>query len=247
MKVFLAGLASRMKDNEDKLKDVSYVLESFYGIEKKPLILERIKNKKWKMFLLDSGAFTFMNSFKGKINWEVYINSYIDFINKYDIQYFFELDIDVIVGYENVKKIRKYIEQRTGKKCIPVWHKSRGLDEFITMCKEYSYVSIGGIVIGEITRKEYKYFPKLIKIAHDNNCKIHGLGFTNTKLLHKYPFDTVDSTSWLSGGRFGQLHLFNGSYIESKTNKEKRAKTKEVDKHNLNEWIKFQKYADKHL
>lgn len=248
MKVFLAALSGHWRYYEDILENVDYVLESFYGIEKKPFILEKIKKKKWKMFLLDSGAFTFMNSFKGTVNWEKYINSYIDFINKYDIQYFFELDIDVIVGYENVKKIRKYIEQRTGKKCIPVWHKSRGLDEFIAMCKEYDYVSIGGIVIGEITRADYKYFPQFIKIAHENNCKIHGLGFTNTKELQKYQFDTVDSTSWLAGQKFGQLQQFNGKYMDSKVFKNKRVHDlKAITRHNIQEWLKYQKYADRCL
>ena len=70
------------------------------------------------------------------------------------------------------------------------------------------------------------------------------MGFTATKDLYKYHFDSVDSTNWLSGGRFGQLHIFNGKYIESKSFKNKRAKNyKKIDEHNLKEWIKFQKYA----
>ena len=28
-----------------------------------------------------------------------YLQRYIDFINKYDVKYFFELDIDAVVGY----------------------------------------------------------------------------------------------------------------------------------------------------
>ena len=86
-------------------------------------------------FLLDSGAFTFMNQKSKKINFEQYIEQYIEFINKYDIKYFFELDVDVIFGHEKVKEIRKYIEQKTNKKTIPVWHKSRGIEEYIKFSK----------------------------------------------------------------------------------------------------------------
>ena len=244
MKIFLAATSSR-EDAPGILK-IPYILESFYSL-KNEKTLKRILKYPKENFLLDSGAFTFMNNCKGKVDFNEYLDRYIEFINRYDIKYFFELDVDSIIGYENVKQLRKRLEYETNKQCIPVWHKSRGLDDFVAMCKEYSYVSIGGIVVKELTRKDWAMFPKLIQIAHKHNCKIHGLGFTATKELHKYHFDSVDSTNWLSGGRFGQLHLFNGSYIESKSFKNKRAKYKEIDEHNIGEWIKFQKYADKHL
>lgn len=242
MKIFLASTSSR-ESMGNVLLDIPYILESFYTIRNEKTLKRILKYNK-ENFLLDSGAFTFMNNQKGKINFEKYLDDYIAFINKYDIKYFFELDIDVVVGYEKVKEMRKRLERETGKKCIPVWHKTRGLQDFIKICKEYSYIAIGGIVIKEISKKEWVNFTKLIEIAHRNNCRIHGLGFTATKDLYKYHFDSVDSTNWLSGGRFGQLHIFNGKYIESKSFKNKRAKNyKKIDEHNLKEWIKFQKYA----
>ena len=246
MKVFLASTSSREQMGEQLLK-IPYILESFYTVNNKNT-LKRIEQYDNEHFLLDSGAFTFMNNFNGTVNWKEYIDKYIDFINQYDIKYFFELDIDVLVGYKKVKEYRKYLELKTQKKCIPVWHKSRGLEDWKQITKEYDYVAIGGIVIKEIKQSDYKYFIPLLKIARQNNCKVHGLGFTNTQKLDRYSFYSVDSTNWLSGGRFGQLHIFNGKYIESKSFKNKRAKDyKEIDTHNLNEWIKFQKYAEKNL
>lgn len=241
MKIFLAGIESSGK--LIKTEKPSLVLFSFASVNN--FCVEYIRSKECKDYLLDSGAFTFMNSNK-TTNWQAYIDSYIDFINKNDIKHFFELDIDSIVGYEKVKQIRKYIEQKTGKKCIPVWHKSRGKEEFIKMCGEYDYVAIGGIVTKEIKKTEYKFFKWFITEAHKRGCKIHGLGFTPTKSLSEYKFDSVDSTNWLSGARFGSLYYFNGRYIQSKNFENKRAK-KEISVHNLREWIKFQKYADKNL
>ncbi len=58
---------------------------------------------------------------------------------------FFELDIDRIVGLEKVEEFRRRIESKTGKQSIPVWHSNRGWQYFVNMCKEYNYVSIGGI------------------------------------------------------------------------------------------------------
>ena len=245
MRVYLAATSSRESMSEE-LNNVHYILESFYTINNAKT-LNRINKLNKENFLLDSGAFTFMNNYKGKINWQEYIDKYADFIISNNIKYFFELDIDSIVGYSKVKEYTNYLETKVGRQCIPVWHKSRGIDNWKEITKKYKYVAIGGIVIKEIKPEDYKYFIELIKIAHKNNCKVHGLGFTVTRELKKYHFDSVDSTNWLSGGRFGQLHNFNGEYIESKSYKNKRAKYKQIDSHNLKEWIKFQEYADKYL
>lgn len=242
MKIFLAGTCCR--DKEENLKNIPYILESFYYFKEfqKPLL------KSTKMFLLDSGAFTFMNK-KPNIDINTYIDRYIGFINENDIKYFFEMDIDSIVGYNKVLQIRKKIEDQTKKKTIPVWHISRGLDDFIKTTKEYDYIAIGGIVTKEIKRNQYPIFKKLIKIAHGNKCKVHGLGFTSLKELPQYHFDSVDSSSWLSGGRFAQIYRFNGkTLIQYKKPQGKKMKHYSiVDNYNLLEWIKFQKYAETHL
>lgn len=250
MKICLAGTYAITQNNRKYIEKVDYMLESFYYISEWQIPF--IKQK--KLFLLDSGAFTFLNNQKkGNIDWKKYIDRYIDFINKYDVKYFFELDIDGILGYDNVKKIREYIESKTHKKSIPVWHKSRGLEEWKNLVKEYDYVAIGGIVTKEIKSNEYKYFNALLKIAKENKCKVHGLGFTGLKQIPKYKFYSVDSTSWKSGSRFGTLYNFkNDTLIQIKKPNGCRAKSKggwyeKVELLNLEEWIKFQKYAEKKL
>lgn len=245
MKVFLAGTSvfSRYKD---ELYNIDYILESFYAVEEWQMPV--IKNA--KMFLLDSGAFTYMNSLKdSKINWDDYIERYAEFINKNNIDYFFELDIDSLVGLSEVERLRHKLETLTHKPAIPVWHKSRGIDYYKGMCRDYNYISIGGIVIHEIKKPDYGNFIPMLKYAKEHNCNVHGLGFTPTKELKKYPFFSVDSTNWLSGGRFGTLQMFNGNYIECRSFKtqNKKAIWKDINIHNLREWIKFQKYADIYL
>lgn len=242
MNVFLAGAYTR----EDAFvgKDIDYMLESFYYVL--PWQIERIPQM--KMFLLDSGAFTFMNG-TGTADFDDYLTRYIDFINKYEIKYFFELDVDNVVGYEKVKEYRRRLEEGTGKKCIPVWHKSRGKAEFIKMCEEYDYVAIGGIVTKEITKEQYSCFPWFISEAHKRGCRIHGLGFTDTNLLPLYHFDSVDSTAWLSGSCFGRVYYFDGNVIKRKTppKGKKTVHYKLLDDHNINEWLKYQRYAAQNL
>ena len=244
MKVFLAGTSARIYFEE--IFESPYVLESFAYFDER----QKKQFQTAKMFLLDSGAFTFMNGSKdGKVDFDSYLERYIKFINKNDIKYFFELDIDSVVGYDKVKEYRRILERKTGRRCIPGWHKSRGLDDFIQTAKKYDYMAIGGIVTREIKRSEYDNFIPLLKIAHHYGCKVHGLGFTNTKLLHKYKFDSVDSTSWISGSRFATAHKFNGRNIEAVRHMDKRRieDYNILDRHNIREWIKFQHFADCYL
>ena len=200
-------------------------------------------------FLLDSGAFTFMtNAKQAKIDWEEYIKKYADFINRNKIKNYFELDVDNIVGYDKVKEYRKKIERLTGTPVIPVWHKSRGKEEFLKMCDEYDYVAIGGIVTKEITKDQYPFFTWFINEAHKRGCKIHGLGFTSLDGILKYKFDTVDSTAWTTGNRFGYIYKFNGKTMTKiDVPRGKRLNGRLAAINNFSEWIRFQQYADKNL
>lgn len=250
MEIYLADSESRAKqmnetNKESNIFNGTNLLMSYYYCNE---FSEKVVIPSCDSFMLDSGAFTFFSSGK-HVDWNDYIEKYAEFVVRNDIKLFFELDIDVLIGYENVLRLRKKLESLANRKCIPVWHKSRGLDEFVKMCKEYDYVAIGGIVTKEINSKEYKYFPKLIKIAHDNGAKIHGLGFTSLVGITKYHFDSVDSTAWISGNRFGHIYMFNGKTIIKHDKKEGQriADTKKLAVHNFNEWVKFAKYAKYNL
>ena len=98
--------------------------------------------------------------------------------------------------------------------------------------------------------KKYEaLFPWFIQQAHKRGTKIHGLGYTNLKGLHKYRFDSVDSTAWLYGNRGGYLYKFNPrtGLLEQLSKTGCRLKSREGAVSNFNEWVKFGKYAETHL
>tara|TARA_R110002051_G_scaffold97960_1_gene168061 strand:+ start:335 stop:1087 length:753 start_codon:yes stop_codon:yes gene_type:complete len=250
MKVYLAGASTGKKYFYNGASD--FVLMSF--MESKSVDFNKIK---CESILLDSGAFTFMNSRKNsKIDWDEYIDKYSSFINKYNIKLFFELDIDSLVGLKEVERLRSKLERQTNKKSIPVWHKSRGLKYWENMCQEYNYISIGGIVTKEIKQTEYKFFAPMLKIAKENNCKVHALGFTRTRKLHLYKFYSVDSTNWITT-RFNIFYKYDNinNIMQSQkkinnTNNKLRVSKEKRDEYNIfqiKEWVKFQKYADENL
>lgn len=236
-------------DKENQWKP--YILESFYYADSDT---ERLLPY-FGDFLLDSGAFTFCAGKQfNDHDFDGYIERFIDFINRNKVEKFFELDIDSIVGYEKVKEYRRLLERKTGKQTIPVWHISRGKEEFIRHCQEYPYVALGGYVAGikssDPRQKAYvKSYPWFIETAHRYGAKIHGLGFTSLEGLKKYHFDSVDSTAWTTGNRFGYIYQFDGKTIRKiETPKGKRlGDSRKVALINFTEWVKFQQYADTHL
>lgn len=248
MRVFLAGTS-----NQQEIVMANpplYVLESFYYFKEwqKELI------PKTKQFFVDSGAFTFRSMSKNEMNWDALIEQYAAFILKNNINYFFEMDIDNIIGYDRVLKLNEKLERITKKRCIPVWHPSRGIENFHKMCDEYSYVSLGGIVGAKKNSKKYQAYyslmPQLIKIAHKHGARIHGLGYTATSTYDTVKFDSVDSTTWTIGGRMGNACYFTGSRMRQwypSLHSKKPEDMSGLTQNNYTEWLKFQKWAEVNL
>ncbi len=85
-------------------------------------------------------------------------------------------------------------------------------------------------------------FEKTTKRTY--KCKVHGLGFTPQN-VKEYGFYSVDSTTWLNGGKFGIVIKFNGEGLKKYAKRDCRAKNyKQINKHNLEEYIKYQKYLN---
>lgn len=248
MRVMLAGSESRsdkLAEQKKKKKLKPFILDSFFNVS--PATEKYVPC--YGDYMLDSGAFTMLSGNAGKVDLPTYIDRYIAYINKWRVKKYFELDIEKLIGLPEVERIRRYLFEKTGVMPIPVWHKGRGLENFKQMCRDYDYVAIGGYVSGEYTLKEItKGFPALIRYAHQHKAKIHGLGFTRLKLLPVCHFDSVDSTAWVSGNRFGHVYKFNGRTM-TKIDRPPgtRVKNKKVAINNFIEWWKFQRYALTHL
>ena len=251
MRIFLAATTTAM-NKEDRAETFTqykpkYFLETFFAGE---TICKRVLADCGDVenFLLDSGAFSYMSGAPcSKEQMEAYCDRYIRFIKENNIKYFFELDVDTIFGIEFVEKLRKKIEQETGRKPIPVWHKGRGIEYWKKMCVEYDYVAIGGLVF-HVKQSEWELIKKMVLYARQRGVKVHGLGFTKTKLLPDYAFYSVDSASWSKSAALGQnKQKFNGEYMEQKRidGQGKKIKLSKLASHNMCEWVKYQRYMDR--
>ncbi|MBK9723290.1 MAG: hypothetical protein IPO78_17140 [Saprospiraceae bacterium] len=251
MIVYLAAFKSIEKDYQKDINDI-YLLSSF-AEHRGNKISDHVYGDR---HILDSGAYsTFKNIEEAKKkDWKKYAIDYANFIKKTNQKKYFELDIDLAMGIKNVEQYRKIIEDITGVQSIQVWHKNRGIEYFYKMCESCKYVAIGGSTAnseGMTIRRNSAISKTFINIAHSKGCKIHGLGFTKTKELHTLKFDSVDSTTWLGGGKYGCHYLFTGTDIKTVALK-KGMKThdkiyKKLNIFNFDQWLQFQRYAEKKL
>lgn len=236
MNIFLAGEFPTCFFNwlkNTRIKNKNQLFSYFYLSKSK----QRQKYFNWfkknsERVIIDSGAHTFHTS--QNVDFTQFTRNYANFIKKNDnnkVVGYFEMDIDNRIGYKNVLKLRKILEETTDK-IIPVWHKNRGFKKFEQMCRNYNYVSISCLQIEGIPDTD---LHKFVQIAHDNNCKIHGLGGTRDYIINNVPFDSVDSASWLYPGINKR---FNGKKVKSHHC--------EITKLSYLNWRKKQKFYEKY-
>ena len=191
----------------DKLRQdgkLQHLLISYYYLRKN-------KGFKWlndiEDLIIDSGAHSFQKG--AHVDWVSYTHEYAKWIRENDtprIRGYFEMDVDNIIGYENVLKLRHILLTESGhpEKIIPVWHRNRGIPEFEKMVSEHSIAAVTGFKNEDIQDHQYLMF---LKEAWKNNCWLHGLGMTRKSILDKVPFDSVDSSSWKLGSVvYGNFH-----------------------------------------
>lgn len=214
MRVFLAAPISHLPVFIEN--DPMYVLETFYEIRKsskKKELMSYVKSKPTDAFLLDSGAFTFMNASSGKaVDYDKYVEEYAKFIVDFGITQYFELDIDCIVGLAKVEEYRAFLYKNTKVAPIPVWHKTRGFEYFKKMAQDFSYIAIGISGMNDVSkwsRSNPHVLKQMCRVAASLGAKVHGLGYTKISDLHTHSFYSVDSSSWKAGMRYGSLHVFD--------------------------------------
>lgn len=241
MDLYLSGLLSDKNIlSQVNLGDLN-VLQAFpYMKNDSHIYINQCRN-----FLLDSGAFTMMNKKNNKnFNIVEYTKKYAEYIKKYNVKDFIELDIDGVYGIQTYKDCLHQLQDITGKNPIKVFHTWRGLDYYKELVKKENRICIGGIAIKHIKESDYDMFLPLIKIAHDNNCKVHGLGLTGSANLRKYNFDSIDSSRYTMAGRCAQVQRFDGHSIIAKDicSSDHTFDTSVILNYDLLSWKKYSEY-----
>jgi len=161
------------------------------------------KNNKVELFL-DSGAFSAWS--QGK---EIKIQEYIDFIKKHEDVIDVYANLDVIGDAKATWKNQQIMED-AGLNPLPVFHAGENKRYFFRYLKNYNYICLGGMV-GSTTKQLTFWldslFPTICNSEGIPKVKVHGFGLTSLPLMLRYPWYSVDSTSWVVTGRMGSVYI----------------------------------------
>jgi len=140
-----------------------------------------------------------------------YKQKYIEFLleNKNRIDYYANLDVvnNPEETWANQLELESY-----GLTPIPVFHV--GCDEIWLknlIDREYGFIALGGMIPNSAASLQPILDNIWIKYLTDSKgmprAKVHGFGLTMVSLVSRYPWFSVDSTSWKKNAAYGRLLL----------------------------------------
>jgi len=175
------------------------------------------KNKKVELFL-DSGAFSAWT--QGK---EINIEDYISFIKEHKDVIDIYANLDVISSPKETWK-NQMIMEKAGLHPLPVFHTTfedpKWLKRYLN--RGYDYIALGGMAGGTISKTQiikqldFVFLNLLCDQKGYPKMKVHGFGLTALSIMLRYPWYSVDSTSWVITGRMGSIFIpryKNGRWI----------------------------------
>jgi len=149
-----------------------------------------------------------------------YLDRYIAFIKEYDArgQLMGYVNLDIIYSAEESWKNQQYMEKH-GLRPIPVFHFGEDFKWWQKYVREYDYIGIGGVA-GGVTMQQFiqSLGDPAFKFLweEDPTTKVHGFAVTSNPLIIRYPFWSVDSTTWLKHAAYGNVMVPRWSKVEGK-------------------------------
>lgn len=183
------------------------VLVSYFYYTKGGL-REHIKNNKdlYSDFFMDSGAFSAMNS--GKV---INIDEYINILKEDNIEKYSSLD--AIGNPLETKNNYEYMLNQ-GMNPVPCFHINTDIEYLYYYLDKCDSISIGGMVMASnIHGNLDKIFCEILK--RNPQIKIHGFGVSNPDTAIKYPFTSIDSSTFCAIGKFSRALIWNKTQFET--------------------------------
>lgn len=157
---------------------------------------------------LDSGAYSAFT--RGR---PVNIDEYITFIKKHIDVITLYANLDVIGDAEATYKNQLYMEAH-GLSPIPTYHHKEPVKYLLEYVHKYPYIALGGMVGVRVNELMAWLDPIFQNYICDKKgmprLKVHGFGITSVPLLVRYPWFSVDSTTWRVGGQYGHILIPDG-------------------------------------
>lgn len=205
-------LWSRLTENEKYQRRYAgerNILESFHYIGRQSSV-DMIRRDGHKVFL-DSGAFSMWS-----LGAHVDIAAYCDYIKRNDdIIRKEDGDLmasvmDAIGDAEGTLKNQQLMESM-GVRPLPCFHFGEDPKYLEHYVSNYTYITLGGMVAQESWQLKLWLDEIWEKYLTDGSgrakLRVHGFGLTSPELMRRYPWYSVDSSSWVQQAKVGMLLL----------------------------------------
>ncbi len=190
-------------------EEVPFYLESYHYLNSQSKVA-RIRDLGGKVFL-DSGAFS---AFTQGVSIDVdrycgFIKDNADIIETVDGQPVASV-LDAIGDCDGTWRNQMEME-RLGVRPLPCFHYGEPVEALDWYIQNYSFITIGGMV--PISNTQLVTWLDRIWANHLTNedgtpkVKVHGFGFTSLQLMLRYPWFSVDSSSWVQQAANGSILL----------------------------------------
>lgn len=198
------NLFRRFNDREKEARrGVKHILESYHYVHSARYV-ENMRRDGTRVFL-DSGAFSAYTLGK-----HIDLSKYCGYIKD---------NADLIVcasvldGIGDPQKTwdNQVAMHNEGTAPLPCFHYGEDPRWLQWYIKHYSYITIGGMV--PIAKPQLRLWLDDIwaKYLTDANgmpkVRVHGFGLTTVELMQRYPWYSVDSSTWVQRARTGAIHI----------------------------------------
>lgn len=209
-------LFNRLTDNEKwQRSQVKHILESYHYVWRQTFV-DKMRADKVKIFL-DSGAFSAFT--KGvEIDMKAYCRyiqenrDILEEVDGYACASVLDGIGDPLKTYQNQKAM-----EALGVTPLPCFHYGEDEKYLDYYTANYPYITLGGMVPIS-TPQLYHWLDRiwekhLVDGAGRPKVKVHGFGLTTMSLVERYPWYSVDSSSWVQIARTGGMVLYPDSRV----------------------------------
>jgi hypothetical protein len=244
-----SNLYARLTEEERAARNgVEYYLESFHYINRESRV-NQIREEGIKLFM-DSGAFSAFTQGAtiDLVEYVEYLRRNADIIEMVDKTPLFSvLDAigDPLQTYRN-----QLMMEELGCKPLPCFHYGEDIRWLEWYMKHYDYITIGGMVPIETQQLlfwlDWLWEHYLCDGSGRPRLRVHGFGVTRMVIMERYPWYSVDSSSWVQSSangaimvpKFGNIFIsvnspsakYAGRHIDTIPEAQKLELIKEIEK-----------------